>query len=291
MDRDGVTAQLCFPSFPGFAGTRFLTNKDRALSLECVKAYNDFILDEWCAYAPDRQIPMGILPLWEPALCRAEIERIAALGMRAISFPENPVPLGLPPMADQSWHPIWAAAESAQLPVCLHIGTSGQLLTPNDTSSFVVSVALMPLNNWMALIDLLFSPVFHTFPGLRICLSEGGIGWLPAALERADYIWDHHRWHDSDVRTDIPPSALYRQNVYGCMLHDEVGIMSRHMIGVDRILFESDYPHSDGKWPHSREYAEQLLRDVPDDEAHRMIELNARELFRFPKVPPSPEGR
>ena len=134
------------------------------------------------------------------------------------------------------------------------------------------------------MVSFLMSHIFHEFPGIKLSLSEGGLGWIPAALERADYVWQQHRHSRDDLHDDIPPSALYRGHVYGCLLDDAVGIELRHRIGVDHILFESDFPHADSKFPTSRDYAAQVLAAVPDDEAHRMIELNARELFRFPRV-------
>ena len=284
MDLDGVQAQLCFPTFPRFAGTRFLKTRDRALALACVQTYNDFVLGEWCAYAPGRQIPMVIVPLWDVSLCVAEVERTAALGARAVSFPENPAPLGLPSLFDRAWDPFWAAVQHHEQVICTHIGSSGSTPKPSDDAPQSVTSFLMPVSSWTTMVSFLLSHVFHEFPGVKVSLSEGGLGWIPAALERADYIWQQHRHSRSDLHMTIPPSELYRSNVYGCLLDDTVGIELRHRIGVDHILFESDYPHADSKWPSSRAYAEKVLADVPDDEAHRMIELNARELFRFPRI-------
>ena len=284
MDLDGVQAQLCFPTFARFAGTRFVRTADRALALACVQAYNDFVLDEWCAYAPDRQIPMVLMPLGDVAACVAELERTAAKGARAVSFPENTVPLGLPSIFDHSWDPFWAAVQDMQLVVCTHIGSSGDTPKPTPDSPQSVTSFLMPTSSWTTLVTFLMSHVFHEFPGVKLALSEGGLGWIPAALERADYVWQQHRHDRTDLHHTVRPSDLYRSNVFGCLLDDTVGIEMRHRIGVDHILFESDYPHADSKWPRSRAYAEKILADVPDDEAHRMIERNARALFRFPRT-------
>lgn len=283
MDLDGVFAQLCFPTFPRFAGTRFLTARDAAFALACVEAYNDFVFDEWCAFAPERQIPMVIMPLWDIAACVAEVERTAARGARAISFPENTVPLGLPSLFDRAWDPFWAAVQDAQLVVCTHIGTSGVSPKSSDDAPHSLTSVLMPIASWTTMATFLLSHIFHEFPGVKLALSEGGIGWIPAALERADYIWQQHRHSRTDLHLAEPPSQLYYSNVFGCLLADEVGVDLRERIGVRNIMFESDYPHADSKFPHSRDYAAKLLADVPDADAHRMIELNARELFRFPR--------
>jgi len=284
MDADGVAVQVCFPTFPRFAGTRFLTCSDRDLARACVEAYNDFLFDEWCAYAPDRQIPMVLLPLWDVEACVAEVERTAARGARAVSFPENPAPLGLPSVFDHAWDPLWAAIQEAGLVVCTHIGTSGATPAPSADAPHSVTSSLMPVSSWTTMVAFLLSHVFHAFPGVRLVLSEGGIGWIPAALERADYIWQQHRHSRDDLHPTVRPSELYATNVYGCVLDDTVGVELRDRIGVDRILFESDYPHADSKWPGSRAYAAELLAGVADEDAHRMIEGNARALFRFPRT-------
>jgi hypothetical protein len=80
MDIEGVWAQLCFPNFGGFAGSTFFAAKDKDLAKLCISAYNDFILDEWCAFAPDRQIPLMMVPFWDVEASIKEIERTAAKG-------------------------------------------------------------------------------------------------------------------------------------------------------------------------------------------------------------------
>jgi predicted TIM-barrel fold metal-dependent hydrolase len=224
------------------------------------------------------------MPLWDVHACVAEIERTAARGARAISFPENPAPLGLPSLFDHAWDPFWAAVQDAQLVICTHIGSSGETPKPSDDAPQSATSMLMPVSSWTTMVSFLLSHVFHEFPGVKLALSEGGLGWIPAALERADYVWQQRRFSRPDLDMNVRPSELYDNNVFGCLLDDTVGIEMRHRIGVDHILFESDYPHADSKWPSSREYAAKVLADVPDDDAHRMIELNARALFRFPRA-------
>jgi predicted TIM-barrel fold metal-dependent hydrolase len=281
MDIDGVWAQLCFPSLPKFAGTFFLNSRDRELARLCIEAYNDFMIDEWCGYAPDRFIPMTILPLWDADACVAEVSRTAAKGARAISFPENPVPLGLPSWYTEHWDGVFAAAQEADLPLCMHFGTSGQVPMTAPEAPFAVGTTLMGTNSMAATADLIFSPVFYRFPGLKIALSEGGIGWVPYLLERADHVWERHRFYDN-VNKDVRPSELFRKHIWGCFIDDEFGLASREAIGVDKIMWEGDYPHADSDWPNTGKRAAELLAEVPDGEAHRIVELNARELFNFP---------
>jgi predicted TIM-barrel fold metal-dependent hydrolase len=280
MDLDGVQAQLCFPTFPRFSGTVFLRAKDKDLAGRCVSAWNDFSIDEWCAAAPDRLIPLMLLPLWDVGASVAEIERCAAGGAKAISFPENPAPLGLPSFHTPHWDPVFAAAQEADLPLCMHFGSSGRPPETSEDAPKAVAISLYGLNSMATTSDLLFSKVFQRFDRLKIALSEGGIGWVPYMLERIDYTWERHRYY-TGIDIDQRPSELFRRHFWGCYIDDEFGLKNRYDVGVDRITWESDYPHSDSQFPHSRKHAAESLRDVPDDEAHRIVELNARELLNF----------
>src|SRR3954451_25002082 len=104
---EGIVGSLCFPPLSRFSGTLFLEVPDKDLASECVSCWNDFLFDEWCAAAPDFYIPMVIVQLWDPVAAAAELTRCAARGARAVTMPENPVPLGLPSYYDPYWDPIW----------------------------------------------------------------------------------------------------------------------------------------------------------------------------------------
>jgi predicted TIM-barrel fold metal-dependent hydrolase len=122
--------------------------------------------------------------------------------------------------------------------------------------------------------------VFNKHPRLRVALSEGGIGWMPYILERTDHMWSNHK-HYQDIDQDTAPSELFRRHMFGCFIEDEAGVALRHSIGVDQIMWECDYPHSDTTWPNSRAVVAEQLKGVPDEEVHRMVELNARRVFRL----------
>jgi predicted TIM-barrel fold metal-dependent hydrolase len=282
MDIDGVQATLSFPSFPRFAGTVFLEGEDKELALLCVRAWNDYVLDEWCAYAPDRLIPLTILPLWSVEESVAEIQRTAAKGSKAISFPENPVPLGLPSFHTDHWNPVFAAAVDTGQPLCVHFGTSGQAPVTAPEAPMAVMTALFGCNSMYATADLLFSPVFHNHPNLKFLLSEGGIGWVPYLLERMDGVWAKHRFYQN-INQTVKPSELFAEHLFGCFIEDQFGLDNRHAVGIDNITWESDYPHSDSYWPNSRKVVHDQMRDVPDQEVHQIVELNARRLLNFPR--------
>jgi predicted TIM-barrel fold metal-dependent hydrolase len=279
MDADGVWAQLCFPTFARFAGTRFLECTDADLALLCVRAYNDYVIDEWCGQSRGRQVPLVILPLWDVNGCVAEVERTAAKGAKAVSFPENPAPLGLPSWHSRHWDPLLASVQEVGLPLCMHFGTSGRSTATSDDCPDSVRYTLLASNSMGLAADLLLSGVFARFPGLRVALSEGGIGWMPYFLERVDYTWEGHRKMEPHTDFGLRPSEMFAGHIYGCFIDDEVGLEQRHRIGVSQIMWESDYPHADSAWPHSRQHLAARMRDIPDDEVRQIVQTNAADLF------------
>ena len=303
MNRDGVLASLCFPSFPRFCGQTFYEAPDRELGLLCVKAYNDWMIDEWSGAAPGRFISGIILPLWDPAEGAREIERCAAKGAKAVVFSENPSMLGLPSIHDKEryWDPVFAACSETGLPVCIHIGSSSKLPTTSPDNPLIITLALTPMNAMVTCVDWLFSGNLERHGNLKVCLSEGGIGWIPYVLERCDYTLDRQgAWAakgdfsidlkggkveakgDSVARTfDLIPSQLFRERIFGCFIDDIHGVDCLDRIGVDNVMIETDYPHTDSSWPHSIETAHKRLAGRTDDEIYKIFQGNAKRVFNF----------
>jgi uncharacterized OB-fold protein/predicted TIM-barrel fold metal-dependent hydrolase len=282
MDEDGVHVQMCFPDFPGFAGRVFIKAPDKALALLCLQAWNDFILDEWCAAAPDRFIPLVLLPVWDIKASVDELHRTVGKGARAISFLERPDGLGLPSIFTDHWDPLFAAAAEAGTPLCTHFGTGGAMEVSDDRP-MAIRWTIGGQRSMTSAAELLFSRTFHKHPALKVCLSEGGIGWMPYLLERADYVWERHRWYQ-DVDRSVRPSELFRDHVFGCFISDRSGLRDRYAIGVDQIMWESDYPHADSNFPLARKVLDKELAEVPADESRKIAEDNARRVFNFPRV-------
>jgi predicted TIM-barrel fold metal-dependent hydrolase len=211
MDEDGVHAQLLFPTFPHFAGTAFLQREDKDLTLLVVQAYNDWMIDEWCAAYPDRFIPMVITPLWDVELAAAEIRRCAATGAKAVSFPENPYPLGLPSFASGEWEPVFVPAEESNVALCMHIGTSGSLSFPSPDTNTAVPIAICGTSAMSSCADLIFSGLLHRHPSVRIALSEGRqrLGRLPRRADGLHVGADAPRRRQVDCSVGaVPPPLL-----------------------------------------------------------------------------------
>ena len=216
MSANGVLASLNFPTFPHFCGQLFARCQDKDLAIAVVRAYNDWHIDEWCGAYPDRFIPCGITPFWDPELMAAEVRRIAAKGCHAVTFSENPEKLGHPSLHSAHWDPFWKACEETATVVCLHIGSSSSLLLTATDAPADVMISITPMNSFLALNDLMWTPIFKKFPDIKIAMSEGGIGWIPYALERMDYVYEHHHaWTGADFG-GLRPSDVYRRNIITC---------------------------------------------------------------------------
>lgn len=286
MDIDGVWGQLCFPNYARFAGHRFFLNvKDHDLGLACLRTYNDYLLDEWCATDPNRLFGAVILPLYDIDLAIAELHRVLAKGAKALAFSENPTVLGLPSVHTDHWDPLWSVVNDAGIPVCMHIGSSSRLVTTSADAPPTVLVSLNGLNSMMAGVDWMLSGILERFPNIKVILSEGGAGWIPYIVERAD-----KAFHDKRIKPNaaigqtsrggtIPPSQLFRDHMYVCLVDEHFALRSLGDIPVDNLLWEGDYPHGDGLWPHNRDYLDKGLADVPDEDALKIAELNLRKLL------------
>jgi len=130
MDVNHLEASICFPTFPRFCGQTFTEAKDKELALLCVKAYNDWMVEEWCGpEAKGRLIPLTLIPLWDAELAADEVRRNAARGVRAVCFSEIPPFLGLPSVHDPDhyWDPFFRACSETGTVINMHIGSSSKM--------------------------------------------------------------------------------------------------------------------------------------------------------------------
>ena len=286
MTLNHVEASLCFPNYPRFSGQIFLNGKDKELSRLCVEAYNDFMVEEWCAGSGGRLIPLCIVPLWDAELAAAEVRRNAARGVKAVAFTECPAWLDQPSTHSGYWDPFFRACDETGTVICMHIGSGTKTMrTSTDAPEAVHAVSIFS-NSAVSLIDWLFSGVLVRFPSLQLLYAEAQIGWIPYVVERCDDVWETHRgWAHGQDHVPEPPSTYYRRQVHSCFFKDTAGIDLLDRVGVGNILFETDYPHQDGTWPHTKEVAQKMLGHLPEDQIRQIVRGNAIRLFDLPFTP------
>ena len=237
MNAGGILASICFPSFPGFAGRLFAT-EDQEFSVALVQAYNDWHIDEWCGAYPARFIPMAIPVIWDAEACAAEVRRVAKKGVHALTFTENPAAMGYPSFHNEYWNPLWKALCDTDTVMNVHIGSSGRLAITAPDAPMDVMITLQPMNIVQAAADLLWSRPIKEYPDLKVALSEGGTGWIPYFLERADRTyemhstWTHQNFGDQAAIRRVPRSLLdlfhQRQSGRRAAQHDR---RRQHLLG------------------------------------------------------------
>jgi predicted TIM-barrel fold metal-dependent hydrolase len=292
MDAEGIEVQVLYPNVGGFGSAAFRRMGDPAMVTECVRAYNDFLVD-WSSADPKRLIPVVATPFWDVSFAVAEIERCIERGHRAVNFCNQPESHGEPPLASKHWDPIWAVAQEAGVPISFHIGGGdiGNLVRDADgigwRSNFGKVSSLLLMDNMRCVADLVFGGVCHRFPDLKFVSVESGIGWIPGALETFDW-----QWHNCGILTEHPeydllPSEYFRRQIFGCFWFE--GPAARYAIEryPDNVLFETDYPHPTCQYPgpctparHPREYASDVLGSLSEDLQQRVLFDNAARLYK-----------
>jgi predicted TIM-barrel fold metal-dependent hydrolase len=283
MNRNGILASMCFPSFAGFSARFFQEAADKDLALIMLKAYNDWHIDEWCASYPGRFMPIALGPVWDPEALVKEVHRVAAKGCRAMTMPELPHVQGLPSYHDTDyWGPYFDACCDEGLVMCLHIG---QGFAAINSAPLAPIDNMIIVSNQISLIsaqDLLWGPAFKNWPLLKTAWSEGGIGWIPSYLNRCDRHYTNQRWLGHDFGGKLP-SEIFRDHSLACYISDPTALKWREDIGIDIIAWECDYPHSDCIWPDA---PETLHRDLeaagaPDEHIDKITWKNTCRWFDY----------
>jgi predicted TIM-barrel fold metal-dependent hydrolase len=293
MDRAGIWASLCFPSLvSGFCGAVYTRAQNPELGLACLRAFNDWHHEVWAGSYPERIIPLQLPYLADIEVAVAEVTKNADRGFKAVSFPEFPAQLRLPSIFSGHWDPFFAACEETGTVVCLHTGASSWVPLPSPDPPFELLPTLFPVNALVAAGEWLWSGVPLRFPRLNIAMSEGGIGWVPMLMDRADYVLSHSASGSESTSwpSTLLPSEVLRRNFWYCSIDDPSSVPMRTTIGVDRIMVESDYPHADSSWPDTQRVLTDNWGTLADAELRAIAGGNASRLFSHP-LPPHDDWR
>jgi predicted TIM-barrel fold metal-dependent hydrolase len=291
MDVAGIWGSLNFPSTSmGFAGQKFMRMRDHDLGLACMRAYNDWIHEVWCESFPDRFLPCQVTWLPDVELAADEVRRNAARGFTSVAFSENPEKLGFPSIHTGYWDPFLRACEETATVINLHIGSSSETLRPSSDSPLDVVSRLFNLNAVLASLDWLYAMIPVRFPGLKIVLSEAGIGWVPWLEDQIAYRADEKAVTYQDNRwggLDVTPVEVFRRNFFFTTFWDPSGFKLVDDIGPDRVMVEVDYPHGDSTWPDSQEVLRRQLAGLPPDTVAQVTHGTACDVYRFGPPPAS----
>jgi len=278
MRLDGVAGEVLYPS----QGLFYFRVTDTPLMSAIFRAYNDW-LAEFCRRDPARLKGIAMVNLDDVADGIRELERAARLGLAGAMITEYPLEHR---RYDQpEYEPFWAAAASIGMPLSLHTATRRQgkirgagEKTLRDASSRSTK-AFYPA---LSLCDMIFSGVFERHPALTLAIVEFELSWAPNILASMDYTYrERHGEAIYRFKGGMRPSDFFHRNVVLSFQEDAVGIRLRDVIGVDNMMWGSDYPHSESTFPRSRKILEDILAGVPDDEGVKIAGANTARVYRF----------
>jgi uncharacterized protein len=276
MELDMIQAQVLYPSLvpqPQSFGA------DPELQVACIRAYNDWIHD-FASYDPARLVAMPMAPATGIDDVLAEWRRVAERGDRGYMISGYPAGQAVPVPEDDRF---WSEVQDWDYAIHIHFGfTSGVSLSGPTGVGYLSSAALidMGVGMYRPLADIVYSGVFERFPRLRIVAVEAGIGWIPYFLHHLDDNFLRRRFR-AGVRLDQLPSESFRRGVWATFIEDPHGVQHRHEIGLDKIMWSTDYPHTNSNWPNSQRIAAYEFRHVPADERRMIVRDNAASLYRL----------
>jgi len=305
QDMDALHAEVLFPNMQvGPRLWRAMTDDD--IYRATVRAYNDWLGEEYCAVSRDRLIGLGVIPWTNVSDAIAELEHCVTLGLKGVALGVFPSGKGYPTPEDDRF---WAAAVDMNMPLTVHVGfdrlgpraSQPTFEYPGVDPAILAKLGPRKLVEWVALpflgtapsmsfAQLILSGVFDRLPDLKIFFAETRLGWVPFWMEEADYWYERHRHWAARLLNFKPlkqrPSDYVRQHIFFSVQHVErVAIELRHHMGVERIMFATDFPHIECDWPNTRPFAERLFADVPADEAFKIAAHNMLAYFRLEGTP------
>jgi predicted TIM-barrel fold metal-dependent hydrolase len=291
MDEESIYAMVLYPNLGGFGSGGFLRLGEPELMLECVTAYNDFLVD-WSSADLNRLLPVMALPFWDVEACVKEIQRSATKGHRAVLFGSRPETFGEPPLAHKHWDPVWAASQEAGLPISFHIGAGDISDIVNDTAemgqkaNFARGGSLALLDNQNCLANLLFGGVCARFPDLDFVSVESGVGWLSCVLEMFDWQWVNGDVAKEHPEYDLLPSEYFKRQVYGSFWFEKREVETAINNFADNIMWETDYPHPTSQYPspnsiaeHPADYAQKVLANIPEETVQKVLQDTPARLY------------
>jgi predicted TIM-barrel fold metal-dependent hydrolase len=279
MELDGVEAEVLYTTL----GFRLFWLKDAGLQQACFRVYNDW-LAEYCSYAPRQLKGLALISLYDPQEGARELVRCAKLGLKGAMIwcsPPADQPYSLP-----LYDPFWAAAQDLDMPVSLHAITGMERIPwEYGAEQRAMRPTVTPHEIEKSFSILILSGVLERFPRLKIVSAENNCGWLPYYLQRVDRAF--RRFGPSGTATPWPtkltltPSEYFQRQMYCTFIDDPFGVASRHWIGVDNLMWSSDYPHTASTWPRSRAVIERDFKDVSEEEKWKIVRGNVAKLYGF----------
>jgi predicted TIM-barrel fold metal-dependent hydrolase len=284
MDAAGIDSAVLYPTVAGAGGETFGRIEDQELELACVRAYNDWVLEEW-ENVSDRFIPQCLAPLFPIDAAVEEIRRCVKNGHRGVIYPAVPMELrDVPHINEAAYDPLWSACQELGVPVCFHAGASSAIQIPAyDGYSATLAAAFRaitrPASSVSVLVNLLISKILMRFPQLKVVFAESGLGWGAYLLEYTDFQAKGDQLPQNGY--DLTPSELFRRQCFLVGWYDKASLRVRGYIGADSILWSSQFPLATSTWPNTKEALAASFEGVDESDRKKILRENAARLYRI----------
>jgi predicted TIM-barrel fold metal-dependent hydrolase len=283
MDSAGIDYSVLYPTVAGLAGEAFGALADTDLEIACVRAYNDWLIEEWVC-ASDRFIPQCLVPIWPVEAAMEEARRAVARGHRGVIFPSLPMHLRkVPHVSGSEYDRFWSTCEELNVPVCLHAGASPELQSPlppqmKPALAAAIDAATKPVSSVFVLSLYSFSRVLLRHPKLRLVLAESALSWGMLYLEWADHQFEH----DGLAREgyELTPSQMFKRQCFFNSWYDPIAPFTDY-IGAEHILWSTNFPLANSTWPRTRETIDRCFKNVPAEVRENVLWKNAAQLYRL----------
>ncbi len=284
MDDAGISAQICYPNLLGFGNQKGM-NVDPELRLVITKIYND-ALAEFQADSGNRIYPMAMVPWWDMKQALAEVERCRAMGLRGINTHSQPHNNGFPDLGDEHWNPLWELCEDTGMPVNFHIGGGfsnaewfgeGHWPSFTPTEKLAYGSSSLFFANFQLFANIFISRWLERHPKLKLVSVESGVGWIPFMLESVEFQMREAR---SDYQ--ISPSDIFARQIYACSWFERKHLFAdAHKVGVDNVMFQTDFPHPVCLYPDALEYMADAAGQFTPDERAKVFGGNASRVYNI----------
>ncbi len=276
MDRDGVQAEVLYSEVSAFRSFGLVKGDWRPIS----RAFTD-LLSDFASVDPNRLAVSYQVPIIDIDYAVQEVLRLAGLGARSVHLPNFPSELGLPDYHERVYDPLWGVLSETGIAISHHLGVAPHLYSVfrrDPTPQAGIFTSLPSLNLAEVIAWWILTGTLERFPRLKIVFVEPSLYWVAGFLARLDMkaagVYDF-------PGLTMTPTEYFQRNMAVTFMDDEFGLRQRHELGVENILWSTDFPHPATTWPNSRTVVARQFADIPDDERELICAGNASRLYNL----------
>jgi predicted TIM-barrel fold metal-dependent hydrolase len=289
MDGEGIWAQIIYPNLLGFGGLRAAT-LDPELRVLCTQIFND-AMAEIQQESGNRIFPMALMPWWDIEVAVKEAIRCHEMGLKGINTNSSPQDHKVPDLGQPHWNPLWEVCSDLDMPINFHIGSStegidwfGKAPWPSQSTDRKIALGstMLFMHNAQVFANIVFSGLLERFPKLKFVSVESGVGWMPFLLETLNYELEEAAPRTKNILS-MKPSEYFKRQIYSCFWFEDEGLHNAiRAVGVDNLMFETDFPHPTCLYPNALDHVAHTLEGLDFGDKRKLLSANASRVYSIP---------